>query len=73
MTLLSVQQVVSAATASGNMVLAVSLDIVNAFNSIPYSVIRRALFRKKIPDYLRRIVISYLTNRRIRFKDCNRK
>lgn len=65
------RQVITSATDSGNMVLAVSIDIVNAFKSLAFSHIRRALWRRKIPDYLKRIVFSYLTNRKVRYKDCN--
>lgn len=67
--LLDVRQVILSATDSGNMVLAVSLDISNAFNSIPFSKIRRTLWRRRIPDYLRRIIFSYLTNRKVRYKN----
>lgn len=46
-------------------VVAVSIDIENAFNSLPWSVIREALIHKCIPDYLRRIIDSYLHERAI--------
>lgn len=69
--LLEVRKVISSATDDGNLVMAVSLDISNAFNSIPFSNIRRALHRKRVPDYLRKVIFSYLTNRRIRYKDQN--
>lgn len=40
-----------------------SLDIRNAFNSIPWPVINRALRHKEFPTYIRRIIDSYLSNR----------
>lgn len=49
----------------------VSLDISNAFNRIPWRVIREALRRKSFPTYLRRILDSYLSNRTIRYIDKN--
>ena len=42
------------------MMLAVSSDIANAFNSLPWPVIRDALVEKRVPRYLRRIMDSYL-------------
>ncbi|CAK1602210.1 unnamed protein product [Parnassius mnemosyne] len=49
----------------GGVVLAVSLDIANAFNSIPWSCIREALRYHRVPNYLRRIVGDYLTDRAV--------
>lgn len=43
--------------------IAISVDIKNAFNSIPHEVILDALVRKGIPNYLRDIVASYLNGR----------
>lgn len=71
--LLDLRQVITSATDDGSLVLAVSLDISNAFNSIPFTKIRKALYRKQFPDYLKRIIFSYLTDRRIRFKSRNGK
>lgn len=69
--LLLVRKLITTATGSGFMVLAISLDISNAFNSIPFTQIRKALYRKRVPDYLRRIIVSYLSNRRVRYRDHN--
>jgi len=49
--------------------ITVGLDIKNAFNSVPWSVILAAIKEKCIPDYLRRIVASYLSFRSIMYKD----
>ncbi|CAK1598932.1 unnamed protein product [Parnassius mnemosyne] len=53
------------AVARGGVVLAVSLDIANAFNSMPWSCIREALRYHRVPTYLRRIVGDYLTDRAV--------
>lgn len=47
----------------GGVVLAVSLDISNAFNTLPWSCIREALKYHRVPPYLRRIVGAYLEDR----------
>lgn len=47
------------------VLLAVSLDIANAFNSIPYGCITAALEYHGVPQYLRRIVGNYLTGRSV--------
>lgn len=38
-----------------------ALDISNAFNSIPWAVVRKALRHKGYPEYLQRIIDSYLS------------
>lgn len=53
----------------GRVVLAVSLDISNAFNSLPWGRIRAALEWHGFPPYLRRILESYLSERTLRFKE----
>lgn len=47
--------------------LAVSLDIANAFNSLQWGDIRRALREKRIPEYICRVIDSYLSNRYIEY------
>lgn len=46
-------------------VVAVSLDIKNAFNSIEWGEIKRAVKRKKLPVYIQKIIGDYLAHRRI--------
>lgn len=41
----------------------VLIDVKNAFNSLPWRVIDRALEQKNTPTYIRRIIRSYLTDR----------
>ncbi|XP_060822332.1 uncharacterized protein LOC132910580 [Bombus pascuorum] len=48
--------------------IAVSLDITNAFNSIPWSKIREALRFFEVPGYLRRIIGAYLRERWITYR-----
>ncbi|KAL0277929.1 UNVERIFIED_CONTAM: hypothetical protein PYX00_005045 [Menopon gallinae] len=48
-------------------VIAIGIDIANAFNSIPWKEIREALRRKETPEYLQRIIGSYLSDRRIEY------
>lgn len=63
--ILAIKEKVKDVTQAGGVAIGVSLDISNAFNSLPWGVIRRALERKGIPEYIRRIIDDYLTDRRI--------
>jgi len=54
----------------GKVVLAVSLDIKNAFNSLSWGAIRWALERGRFPDYLRRVIDYYLSDRWVEFFIC---
>lgn len=47
----------------GRVVLVVSLDIVNVFNSLPWTKILQALFRYNV--YLRRVIGDYLLERSV--------
>lgn len=62
-----VRKTVGEAVAGGRFVAAISLDIKNAFNSMPWSAIRRAIQRKGFPAYLTRIISAYLSDRWICF------
>ncbi|CAB3230287.1 unnamed protein product [Arctia plantaginis] len=57
------------AVSCGGVVLAVSLDIANAFNSLPFSCIREALRYHGVPEYLRRLVADYLEERTVMYED----
>jgi hypothetical protein len=46
----------------GGVVVAVSLDISNAFNTLPFSCIEEALKYHRLPVYLRQFVGNYLRN-----------
>jgi hypothetical protein len=60
---------VDRAVARGRVVLAISLDIANAFNSLPWSKIREGLARKRIPPYLEAAVGAYLGDRVVTCRD----
>ena len=47
------------------MALAVLLNVVNAFNSIPWDRICRALDFHRVPTYLRDVVWAFLRDRSI--------
>lgn len=49
----------------GDKALAVSLDIANAFNSLPHGTIREALRYHGVPLYLRRLLADYLQDREV--------
>jgi hypothetical protein len=49
------------------VVLAVSLDVTNAFNTIPWDGIMEALERYRVPPYLVRLIRSYLNDRWIAY------
>lgn len=52
-------------TSRGGVVLAVSLDIANAFNSLPFECIDEALRFHGLPQYLQRLVHNYLRRRTV--------
>lgn len=61
---------------SGGFAIVVSLDIQNAFNSIPWRIMREKE-QKGFPPYIRRVVDSYLSDRFIQYigsdgKQCRR-
>jgi hypothetical protein len=60
---------VDRAVARGRVVLAISLDIANAFNTLPWSKIREGLVRKRIPPYLVEAVGAYLGERVVTCRD----
>ncbi|XP_072949830.1 uncharacterized protein [Epargyreus clarus] len=65
--ILRVRTLSERAISQGRVVLAVSLDIVNAFNSLPWSAIMEGLSVHAVPSYLREVLKAYLSDRRIRF------
>jgi len=63
-----VKRFIQEALANGNVVLAIGLDIANAFNSLPWRSISKALrWRKKFPAYLCRMIDAYLSSRWVQF------
>lgn len=63
----NVCRVARTAMSENGYTIAVSLDISNAFNSVPWRTIREALIKKNVPEYLRRILDSYLHDRYIAY------
>lgn len=53
------------AVREGERALAISLDIANAFNSLPHATIREALRYHRVPLYLRRLLADYLQDREV--------
>lgn len=51
----------------------VALEVSNAFNSLPWESIRRAMKVKEVLGYLRAIIHNYLRNRELRYVDQNEK
>lgn len=68
---MEVKKFVNFALRNDALAIAVSLDIANAFNSLQWSDIRRALREKGIPEYIRRVIDSYLSNRFIEYPSAN--
>lgn len=64
-----VKDITSDSVDEGGVAITVAIDIENAFNSLPWHSIRTALADKRVPDYLRRIVDSYLSERSIEFRN----
>ena len=63
--LAALKSLTTAATARGEVVLAVSLDVKNAFNTLPFETLREALRYHGVPLYLGRVLDSYLGDREI--------
>jgi hypothetical protein len=55
------------------MAVAVSLDVSNAFNSIPWARIMEALRHFEVPAYLVEVIVAYLNDRWITFTGRNGK
>jgi len=67
--LFRVRELTQPAIDRAGFAIAIGLDISNAFNSIPWNIILKAMEQKGIPDYLCKIVASYLSSRYIIYKN----
>lgn len=65
--IMKVKELIQEVLNKGGLAVAVSLDIANAFNLVPWTVIREALRTKGFPEYIRRIIDSYLSERYITY------
>lgn len=68
--MLNMKEYIQEAMDEREVVVGVSLDIKNIFNSIPWGTIIGTMRRKKFPRYLIKIIGSYLKDRFIRYKNC---
>lgn len=66
---LKVREITKRVVARGGVALAVSLDIVNAFNTLPWDAIKQALYYHGFPLYLQRVIGAYLQDRHVQYKD----
>lgn len=65
--LLRLRKIVEDTISEGCVAVAVSLDICNAFNSVPFGCIMDALSVKGFPIYIRNIIGDYLCDRVVEF------
>lgn len=57
------RQITEEVLARGGVAVAVSIDIANAFNSVPWQAILNAMKRREFPAYVRAIINDYLHDR----------
>lgn len=60
--LLEVKKFIETTLGNDEIAIAVSLDIANAFNSLQWKDIKSALRKKKIPEYICRVIDNYLSD-----------
>lgn len=56
------------ANSSGRVAIGVSLDIANAFNTIPWRQVQAALSRHQVPDSLQAVVGDYFRDRYVEYR-----
>jgi len=66
--ILRVRTYAETAVQEGRVVVCVSLDISNAFNTLPWDRIGRALQHHGVPQYLRRVLRGYFSDRWLEFR-----
>ncbi|CAK9820186.1 Putative 115 kDa protein in type-1 retrotransposable element R1DM [Anthophora quadrimaculata] len=62
-----VRTLAEAAVSQGGVAIAISLDIVNAFNTLPWGAVREALQYHRVPPYLQRVLGAYLSDRWVEY------
>lgn len=65
--LMMVTNLIEEEISTGGVAIAVSIDIKNAFNSLPWTQIRSTLISRKFPRYLKRILHAYLSKRTVEY------
>lgn len=71
--ILRLKGLVEEQTLTGKVVISISFDISNAFNSLPWKTIRMPMVTMEFPSYLIRIITSYLSDRWIMYIDSSGK
>jgi len=66
--ILRVRASVEAAVREGRVAICVSLDITNAFNTLPWDRIGGALKRHRVPLYLRKVLRDYFSGRYLEYR-----
>ncbi|KMQ86282.1 reverse transcriptase [Lasius niger] len=66
--LMKVKSIIEESITEGGIAIAVGIDIQNAFNSLPWWAIKKSLVEKEVPEYLRRIIDSYLSERSVEYR-----
>jgi len=69
--ILCVRGLAETAVREGGVMVGVALDISNAFNTLPWDRIGRALRHHRVPPYLRRVLRAYLSDRWLEYRDSN--
>jgi len=62
-----IRSLAEAAVSEGRVVMAISLDIANAFNTLPWDRVRDALRRRGVPPYLVAIIREYFRDRDLEY------
>lgn len=67
--LFTMREYITRARSEDMYVVAISLDISNAFNTLSWRAVLRQMRRKRLPEYLVRIIRNYFSDRYILYKD----
>lgn len=67
--ILRVRSLSESISTDGGVSLAVSLDIANAFNSLPWKYIGRTLYHHRVPSYLVAMIGDYFRDRKLVYVD----
>lgn len=67
--ILELEKIVKPIINKGGVAIAISIDIKNAFNSIPWPIIKKSVRDKGFPVYLSKIIDNYLTDRTIAYEN----
>lgn len=65
--LMEMKSIIFEMTNNDGVAIVTSLDVANAFNTLPWPSIRRTLKQKRYPDYIRRVIDNYLFERFVEY------